>query len=364
MSKTPDAFLSLFPISTEILPGGELATAGFSLRELAARYGTPLYMYDGATLKAQLSRLRGLLDQNYPGEAAVAYAAKVYFSTRFGRRLAGLGLDLDVVSLGEMDAARQAGFKPASIHLHGNNKTAAEIDAALEWGLHAIVEDSLDELALLEELAGAGRQPVPVWLRVTPDLDVQTNPHIATGSAGSKFGLHLASGQAKEALRRIQESPVLSLTGLHFHLGSQITDPEVYREAVEGVLGAASEEGAVPMEFSPGGGWGVRYTETDPPDDPAPWIQAVCEAVREGCSRRGWPLPRLVIEPGSRSTPSAPRKRRLPGSGSSPWMAGWRTIRARRYTAPATARGRLRNRLPGMTCPPGWSAGTANPGIF
>ena len=165
MSKTPAAFLSLFPISTENLPGGGLATAGFSLRELAARYGTPLYGYDGATLKAQLSRLRGRLDQNYPGEAAVAYAAKVYFSTRFARRLAGLGLDLDVVSLGEMDAARQAGFKPASIHLHGNNKIAAEINAALEWGLPAIVADSLDELGLLCEsrdfLVREARLPEP-----------------------------------------------------------------------------------------------------------------------------------------------------------------------------------------------------------
>ena len=261
-------------------------------------HGTPLYLFDAETVRGQVTGLQRLLAAHYPGPAAVAYAAKAYFSAGFAARLAGMGVELDVVSLGELNAARRAGFPAHAIHQHGNNKSTVELQAALEWGIRAIVVDNLDELAELEQLAAAHGRPARIWAGITPDLDVRTHPHIATGSADSKFGLHLKNGQAAEAMRRARASRWLEPVGLHFHLGSQLADPAPYREAVERVL-ALAESGGLPLEeFSPGGGWGVRYCEADTPDDPAPWIETVCEAVTAGCERCGWRLPRLVIEPG------------------------------------------------------------------
>jgi diaminopimelate decarboxylase len=292
------SILSLFPITTSITSNGSLAVAGQGLDTLSDTYGTPLYLFDAETVRGQIATLQRLLASSYPGPAAVAYAAKAYFSARFAAHLAAMGVELDVVSLGELSAARQAGFPAQSVHQHGNNKSTAELRAGLEWGIRASVVDNLDELAELEQLAQALGRPARIWLRVTPDLDVHTHPHIVTASADSKFGLHLENGQAEDAIRRARASRWLDPVGLHFHLGSQLADPAPYREAVERVF-ALAESSALPLEeFSPGGGWGVRYTELDPPDDPAPWIETVCQAVVTGCERRGWRLPRLVIEPG------------------------------------------------------------------
>jgi diaminopimelate decarboxylase len=292
------SMLSLFPFTASVLANGRLAIAGRALDALADQYSTPLYLFDAQTVRVQVDRLHALLAQRYPGPSAVAYAAKAYFSAGFARRLAQMGVELDVVSLGELRAARRAGFPAEALHQHGSNKSAEELRAALEWGIHAIVVDSLDELAFLEVLAQASGRAARIWLRVTPDLDVRTHAHIATGSADSKFGLHLENGQAAEAIRRARASRWLEPVGLHFHLGSQLSDAAPYRTAIGLLFDLAAQTGLELEEFSPGGGWGVRYTPADPPDDPAPWIDAVCGAVTEACAHRGWKLPRLVIEPG------------------------------------------------------------------
>jgi diaminopimelate decarboxylase len=298
MTANPETPLSLFPVSAAVQPNGKLTIAGHDLDDLADAYGTPLYLFDAETLRGQVLRLKELLAVHYPGEAAVAFAAKAYFSAGFARRIATLGIEVDAVSLGEMRVARQAGFPAQAIHLHGNNKSADELETALAWDIHAIVVDSLDELGFLEGIAAARGHPAKVWLRVTPDLDVHTHPHIATGSGASKFGLHLENGQAAEAVQRARASRWLEPVGLHFHLGSQLSDTAPYRDAIERLLDL-TEAGGLPLqEFSPGGGWGVRYTEQDPLDDPEPWIEAVCGSMAAGCARRGWRLPRLVLEPG------------------------------------------------------------------
>src|SRR5664279_2674156 len=141
MNPTP-----LLPISANISPEGCLTIANQDLERLADQYGTPLYLYDAATIRHQVETLQGLLKQAYPGESLVAYAAKAYFSEGMSRKLAALGLGVDVVSLGELKLALQGGFPAGAIHLHGNNKSEAELSAALEINAQAIVVDSLDEL--------------------------------------------------------------------------------------------------------------------------------------------------------------------------------------------------------------------------
>ena len=302
----------LLPLSSHISPPGCLTIANQDLEALANQYGTPLYLYDAATIRHQVATLDTLMKQTYPGESLVAYAAKAYFSEGLSRKLAGMGLGIDVVSLGELEMALQGGFPPGAIHLHGNNKSEAELAAALEINAQAIVVDNLDELYLLESLASRrGTHKARIWLRVTPLVQVHTHAHIDTSGANSKFGLPIENGQAAVAIRHARASAWLDLVGLHTHLGSQIFEPETYWQAIHQLYQLAQSENFIPQEFSPGGGWGVRYSDGDPQDNYDLWLAAVwrggqrrmlapglaCAAPdpragpQPGGARRGGPLP-------------------------------------------------------------------------
>jgi diaminopimelate decarboxylase len=228
----------------------------------------------------------------------ISYAAKAYFSLGMARRLAGMGLGVDVVSLGELVVAREAGFKPGLVHLHGNNKGQAELDLAIAWGIQGIVIDSFEELAYVETRAAEAGKKVKVWLRITPGLAVDTHPYRQTAHAASKFGLLIQDGTAREGILRAQQSPHLELTGLHTHLGSQVFETEPYSQAVRMLIELAVENGFAPQEISPGGGWGVPYTPADEDNNPQPWIEAISQALQQQCRRFGLALPRLVVEPG------------------------------------------------------------------
>jgi diaminopimelate decarboxylase len=290
--------LPFFPISSQVDAQGELIIAGHDLNRLAEQYGTPLYLFDAATLRRQAKTLQQQLAKEYPGESLVAYAAKAYFSLGMARKLAALDLGVDVVSQSEFRFALKAGFTPDRIHLHGNNKSQQELEMALDLNIQAIVVDNLDELALLEKLAAMKQRKARIWLRITSEVGLHTHAHIDTSGANSKFGLHLSNGQAAEAMQQARSSRWLELVGLHTHLGSQLFEPEVYRQAIQAQYRLAQSEGYIPAEISPGVGWGVSYNPADPDDRYDPWVKVVCATVQAECSRLGWPLPRLVLEPG------------------------------------------------------------------
>jgi diaminopimelate decarboxylase len=296
----------LLPATASILASHHLTVAGHDLCDLAQRWGTPLYIYDAETIRQRAGRLPALLQAAYPGPSQVTYAAKAYFSLGIARKLAACGLGVDVVSLGELGIARQAGFAPQVVHLHGNNKSAWELEAALRWGVQSIVVDSLEELAFLDGLAtrlseaGQIDQPGRIWLRITPGLNVHTHAYRQTGHHGSKFGLPIHDGQAAQAIRMAKTCRWLRLTGLHTHLGSQLFETDPYRQAIAMLLDLAAGEDFIPEELSPGGGWGVTYSDADPTptEGVEDWVKAVSESVQAGCQKLDWPLPRLVIEPG------------------------------------------------------------------
>ena len=242
----------LLPLSAVQGGTGCLKIAGHSLRDLAEKYGTPLYLYDEVTLQHQVSRLGLALEQYYPGKSQITYAAKAYFSLAFARHLKEHGLGVDVVSQGEMALARRAGFPAEQVHLHGNNKSVDELIAALEWNLHSIVIDSLDELVLLERLAAEMKTQARVWLRISPDVVVDTHSHLQTAHSASKFGLGIQDGQAGEAIDRAKASIWLNLVGLHVHLGSQIRRPEPYRQAVHRLYGIGRKASLYPSGAQPG----------------------------------------------------------------------------------------------------------------
>jgi diaminopimelate decarboxylase len=255
-------------------------------------------LYDAETLQGQIQRLREHLTRSYPGESEITYAGKAYFSLNFARHLVAANVGVDVVSLGEMMMARKAGFAGNRVHLHGNNKSIEELSAALKWGVQAIVVDSLEELEVLEALAAEKKTKVRIWLRISPGVAVHSHAYLQTAHNTSKFGLPVEGGSAAEAIRRAKASPWLHLSGLHTHLGSQFFEAEPYQQAIISLMQLAEENDYVPEELSSGGGWGVPYVPEQPEGDPGPWIQTVAETIQSECERRGWPLPRLVVEPG------------------------------------------------------------------
>jgi diaminopimelate decarboxylase len=290
----------LFPVSVGRGSDGELTLAGHSIAGLAKDWGTPLYLYDAATIRHETQTLQNLMKAHYPAGWEITYAAKAYFSLGFARKLAQMGLGVDVVSLGELYNAQQAGFLPERVHLHGNNKSEEELVAALKYGVHAIVVDSLEELTFLEGIAGRLQVQAPIWLRITPGVNVSTHPSIQTGHATSKFGLLVQDGQAAEGIARARTSRWLRLSGLHAHLGSQVFEPEPYREAAARLCELAEEMNFIPQEISPGGGWGVPYTLDQTDEALETWVRASAGAVKAEFEQRRWPLPKLILEPGRR----------------------------------------------------------------
>ncbi len=284
--------LLLFPDTTKI-EQDVLTIGGCDLASLAETFGTPLYVYDQATLDGAAAAYRQALAEAYPGPSGLTYAGKAFLCRALAEWIGRQGPWLDCSSLGEMTIAQAAGLPPERVLVHGVNKSAADLEAARR---HAgvIVVDNLTELERIRRLP----RPLPrLWLRFRPEVEVETHAHIQTGQSESKFGM-----EADEILQaaRLCRREDLPLAGLHFHLGSQLRDPQPARQAIERTLAlAAALDLGGEWSLCPGGGWGVAYHEDDlPQPDLAAYVRAVAEAVVEGCRRRGLPLPRLQLEPG------------------------------------------------------------------
>jgi diaminopimelate decarboxylase len=309
-SRPPGALAvgDLFPDTAEVTPGGHLAVGGCDLVDLAGEFGTPLYVYDEASIRARARAYRRVLERAYGGATLVCYAAKAYCAPWLLQVIAEEGLGLDVVSGGELHAATLVDFPRDRIYFHGNNKSRAELEFALDERVGRIVVDNLDEIALLGRLATERGRRQAVLLRVGPGVDAHTHAHLTTGAPDTKFGLGIESGQAEAGIRAILAQPGLDLRGIHAHIGSMIEHIEPYRASLRRLIGLARETarttGFELHEISPGGGYGVRYTADDGPVDALGLIGAVAEAVAEAVADPAThdgstaPLPTLTIEPG------------------------------------------------------------------
>ncbi len=281
---------------------GQLWVGGRPLAELAEEFGTPLYVYDVATIRATCAALRRGLAR-YPGEVSLIYAAKAYASVAFFQWLAREGLGIDCVSDGELFMAQCAGVPAERLVFHGNNKLESELEFALRIGVGRFVIDNLDELELLAASATRQGKAVSVWLRLNPGVEPHdTHAYRRTGQLDSKFGLPIETGDAERAVHSCRSLPGLRILGYHIHIGSQLFDLAPYREAIERTFTFAAQMrdryGIVPLEFSPGGGLGVPYTPNDPVLDLAEAVAMLAEWVQ--AAARAWklPLPRLFLEPG------------------------------------------------------------------
>jgi diaminopimelate decarboxylase len=291
----------LWPDTARVDETGRLFIAGLDVADLARDFGTPLYLFDEATIRAQCRAFRSVFAARWP-KSAVAYAGKAFLSPALCRLLDEEGLELDAVSAGEIGLALAADYPAARIHLHGNFKPDAELAAALDAGVGRVVVDSADELERLEALAADRGQRVAIWLRLNLDIAAQTHAHIQTGHAGSKFGLDLASGAALAAAQRAAASDWLNLIGLHAHAGSQLFDltsvSQVTQALVAFVAQARETCGAEICEISPGGGVAVAYAPTERAPTPEEYATAVTDALGEAVSRYRLAPPKLIVELG------------------------------------------------------------------
>lgn len=290
--------IRLFPQTTRV-ESNHLIIGGCDTVALADEFGTPLYVFDEATLRGKCIEYREEFARRYP-DNLVIYACKAFINRALAQVFKEEGLGLDVVSGGELAIARSVDFPLERVYVHGNNKSREELRLATRWGVSRIVVDNSYELSLLDDIAGEAGVRQEILLRLSPGVDPHTHAHLATGAVESKFGFPM--GQAEEAITRAMSSSSFELIGLHFHLGSQILELSPYKQAIEIVLDFAAEmrskHGFRLQEFSPGGGLAIAYSE----DSPAPSVAEFADVISSGVSLESERLdlepPRLIVEPG------------------------------------------------------------------
>ena len=291
--------LTLFPLTAEVNEQGHLVIGGCDSLELAAEFGTPLYVFDEFSLRSKCAEFKAEFVKRYP-DTKVIYAAKAFISTSLAKLVNEEGLGLDVVSAGELHIARAAGFPLERVYQHGNNKSAEELKLALEWRVGRIVVDNFGELKMLDKIAGAQGLKPDILLRLSPGVDPHTHKYIATGVIDSKFGFPMKS--VKEALAQAIRAPNLNLTGLHFHIGSLIHEVEPYQQAIERVLQFAREMKVKPglelKELNIGGGFAIQYTRDAPAPSVSVYAEAVAARIKDRCRELELKLPQLSVEPG------------------------------------------------------------------
>jgi len=276
------ADLSLLPPSA-VVDGDDLRIAGVSLRELASEFGTPAYVLDEDYLRARARQYVGSLTSRHP-RSRVCFAAKAFPSASVIGVLAEEGLGCDVVGAGELRLALAGGVDPARIVMHGNAKSDDDIRAALDARIGYIVVDGFDDIDRISRLA---RTRTPVLLRISPGIDSATHQALATGGAGSKFGV--PADQALAAIELMRDDPLIDLQGLHAHIGSQITDLAQF-EAEVAALASLGRFGV----YDFGGGLGVRYV----PEDAAPDIDQYAARLTAAARRYLGDDIEIMVEPG------------------------------------------------------------------
>ncbi|MFB8787848.1 MAG: diaminopimelate decarboxylase [Potamolinea sp.] len=287
----------LLPLTATVNNNDCLEIGGCDLTQLVEKFGSPLYILDEVTLRTACRQYKEAMSRYYQGESLVLYASKAWNCLAVCAIVGSEGLGIDVVSGGELYTALQAGVSAEKLYFHGNNKSQAELELALEHCCTIVVDNWL-ELRTLADMASAS-QPSRMMLRLTPGIECHTHEYIRTGHLDSKFGFD--PNALDEVFTFVSQQPSLNCIGLHAHIGSQIFERQPHKD-LAGVLvdylTKASSYGLVIEELNVGGGLGIRYTESDDPPSIDAWVKGVCEALQSACEQKQIALPKLLSEPG------------------------------------------------------------------
>jgi len=276
---------------------GVIQVADIPVTELAEQVGTPAYVIDEDDFRERAREWRNAFEG-----WTVFYAGKSFLSGVIARWVGEEGLNLDVCSLGELTVALRAGFDPARIGMHGNNKSEAELRLALVRGVGRIIVDSSDEITRLESLCAELDTTANVMIRVTTGVEAHTHEYIATAHEDQKFGFSITGGQALVGMFRCHHSPRLNLLGVHSHIGSQIFDTNGFEVAARRTLKLFAQfkeaTGIELSELDLGGGFGIAYTKEDTPASPSELASGLREIVAHECAGFRLAVPAISIEPG------------------------------------------------------------------
>lgn len=277
---------------------GVVSIGGVALTELAAEYGTPLYVFDEQDFR---SRCRDMA-QAFGGPDHVHYASKAFITKRIVRWVDEEGLCLDVASLNEAKLALAAGFPAERMTAHGNNKEDEYLQLCVDNGIGHVVLDNEEELSRLNSIAASAGRVQPVMIRVKPGVDAHTHEFIATAHEDQKFGISLSTGAAFEVARTVLESANLKLVGLHCHVGSSVFNADGFKLAAERVLSLYkrihSELGVALEELDLGGGFGIPYMEYEEALDVATLAKDLLDAVERTATELDITPPFVLVEPG------------------------------------------------------------------
>jgi diaminopimelate decarboxylase len=276
---------SLFPDTATLHERG-VSVGGVDLRELAATYETPLFVYDEETLRARCREAASLFDDG------VAFASKSFLCGAMAQLAYQEGLCVDVATGGELDIVLRSGVPASRIIMHGNNKSKEEIADAMAAGVHRLVVDNFDEIDQLSEMVSLAK-PLNALVRVTPGVEAHTHEYVRTGQEDTKFGFSVSNGDARRAISILRAIPGLQLHGVHAHIGSQIFELAGFRESMS-VLGEFTRDDDFD-ELCIGGGLGVAYVAGESAPSIKEWAESMRHAARESGLR---PDLRLLAEPG------------------------------------------------------------------
>ena len=281
----------LLPDTAAVDDGGVLSIGGVAVPDLAREWGTPLFVYDEEHLRSRCREARAAF-----GDDTVIYATKAFLCTAMARLAHEEGLLLDVATEGELHVVLAAGVPASRCVMHGNNKSEAELSAALAAGVRHVVVDNFDEMDRIEALVAAGAPSPRIQIRVTPGVHVHTHEYVATGQDDSKFGFNLGNGDALRAVERARSSSAMDLVGIHCHIGSNVFAVANFADAFGVMTGFFA--GLDLPEITLGGGLGVAYTN----DERAPTLAEWADVVRAATEHLG---ARVFVEPGRAIVASA-----------------------------------------------------------
>ena len=293
---------AVLPRTAEVR-GSDLYVGGVNMVELAAREGTPLYVFDEADLRSRMREYADSLRACQPNAVAI-YASKAFINKEMVRIVNEEGLSLDVSGGGELATALSVGFPPERIYVHGNNKTPRELREAIAAGVGRIVVDSRIELARISEIAQELGVVQKVYMRITPGVEAEAHEYVRTGCEDSKFGFTMLDDFAFRCVADVIAAPNVELVGLHCHIASMVYALHSFREAaqvmVELMARIRETYGLELGELDMGGGLGIAYNaeDTDVITPVSEFTTFLTQAVTDACAQYAFPMPRIAVEPG------------------------------------------------------------------
>lgn len=281
---------------------GHLTLGGVDTVDMAKKYGTPLYLYDENRIRERCRTYVSAMKEAFGESALPLYASKAASFKQMYRIVMEEGMGTDIVSSGELYTAASVGFPLERAYFHSNNKTDEDIAYAIDLGIGYFVVDNVEELDAIDKIAGEKAVIQKVLLRLTPGIDPHTYAAVATGKVDSKFGSAIETGQAEQITKYATELENIELYGFHCHVGSQVFDSDVYLDASKIMLDFVAEMkrkyGFETRELDIGGGYGVRYLESDPHIDIAANIYLVAKHMKAYSKKLGINMPAIRMEPG------------------------------------------------------------------